>query len=83
MTDPEDIGGIMKSGRGEDEPGKATSGPVAVDFTNYSKNKEEPTPAAALREIVPNGSHTYNSSPKQCYTVVGTRPRFSRWCQDL
>lgn len=84
MTDLEDIGSIMKSGRGEDVPKKASSGLLAVDFTTYSKNKKEPAPAAAPKEMVPKGSPTYNSLTKQGYTIVGSHSgvKICRWTKS-
>lgn len=84
MTDLEDIGRIMKSGRGEDEPEKASPGPLAVDFTTYSKNKKNPAPTAAPKEMVPKNSPTYNSLTKQGYTIVGSHSgvKICRWTKS-
>ena len=84
MTDLEDIGRIMKSGRSEDEPENASSGPLAVDFTTYSKNKKEPAPTAAPKEMVPKNSPTYKSLTKQGYTIVGSHSgvKICRWTKS-
>ncbi len=81
MADLEDIGSIMKKGQTENGE-KESSGPLAVDFTTYSKKTQ--APAAAPKEMVPKNSPTYNSLTKQGYTIVGSHSgvKICRWTKS-
>jgi len=81
MADLEDIGSIMKKGEAESEA-KESSGPLAVDFTTYSK--KAPKLAPVIKEMVPKGSPTYNALTKQGYTIVGSHSgvKICRWTKS-
>lgn len=78
MDDLEDLGRIMRKSQGE------STGPLAVDFTTYSKKAKTPAPAPVIKEMVPKSSPTYTALTKQGYSIVGSHSgvKICRWTKS-
>jgi tRNA wybutosine-synthesizing protein 1 len=57
-------------------------GPIAIDFTTYSKKARSPAPTT--KEMVPKASPTYTALMKQGYTIVGSHSgvKICRWTKS-
>jgi tRNA wybutosine-synthesizing protein 1 len=77
LDDVEDLGRSYRNGTG------AESGPLAVDFTTYSKPSKTVEPAP-VKEMVPKSSPTYTALTKQGYTIVGSHSgvKICRWTKS-
>lgn len=77
MDDLEDLGNIMRKTQNE------SAGPLAVDFTTYSKKTKQPM-APVIKEMVPKSSPTYTALTKQGYTIVGSHSgvKICRWTKS-
>ncbi|KAF2432673.1 tRNA wybutosine-synthesizing protein 1 [Tothia fuscella] len=77
LDDVEDLGSSYRNGTG------AESGPLAIDFTTYSKSTKTVEPPV-LKEMVPTSSPTYTALTKQGYTIVGSHSgvKICRWTKS-
>jgi tRNA wybutosine-synthesizing protein 1 len=75
LDDVEDLGRSYRNG-------ETPKGPLAVDFTTYSK-PTKPQPLA-VKEMVPKDSSTYTALTKQGYSIVGSHSgvKICRWTKS-
>lgn len=81
IDDVEDLGRIMKASQADSKT--ASSAPVAVDFTTYTKSTSK-RPPQTIKEMVPKNSPTYASLTKQGYSIVGSHSgvKICRWTKS-
>jgi tRNA wybutosine-synthesizing protein 1 len=77
LDDVEDLGRSYRNGNGTD------AGPLAIDFTTYSKTSRA-NESATQKEMVPKTSPTYTALTKQGYTIVGSHSgvKICRWTKS-
>ncbi|KAF1985078.1 hypothetical protein K402DRAFT_413518 [Aulographum hederae CBS 113979] len=83
LSDLEDLGRMINKGSERDIEKQSGPIPPAVDFTTYKKSLKPKDPAA-LKEMVPKESPTYNALTKQGYTIVGSHSgvKICRWTKS-
>ena len=81
LDDLEDLGRMIQGSR-PTAPKQDMPGPIAIDFTTYSKKARPNT--VTIKEMVPKGSPTYNALTKQGYTIVGSHSgvKICRWTKS-
>ncbi|MCJ1484327.1 hypothetical protein MMC06_004496 [Schaereria dolodes] len=81
LDDLEDLGGKVPDLPSNAASPKASSSPLAVDFTSYNKALETASP---LKEMVPLSSPTYHALTKQGYSIIGSHSgvKICRWTKS-
>jgi tRNA wybutosine-synthesizing protein 1 len=81
LDDLEDLGRMIQGSQPMAEK-LDTPGPIAIDFTTYSKKARSNT--TITKEMVPKASPTYTALTKQGYTIVGSHSgvKICRWTKS-
>lgn len=83
LDDLEDLGRMIDSSQLAKERSDMP-GPIAIDFTTYSKKGRARPPTSSIKEMVPKASPTYTALTKQGYTIVGSHSgvKICRWTKS-
>jgi tRNA wybutosine-synthesizing protein 1 len=81
LDDLEDLGRMIQGSQSAAKQ-PDMSGPIAIDFTTYSKKARSSAPT--IKEMVPKASPTYTALTKQGYTIVGSHSgvKICRWTKS-